>query len=93
MPITTLRGLALLGLREGQEMSLINSNGVEEKILLEKVEYQPEAARREREALGREERTPAPRPILYVVSGGLDRRHGLGSNPTNGFYDPGPPAA
>ncbi|HCL67710.1 MAG TPA: nucleoside-diphosphate kinase [Rhizobium sp.] len=52
LPITTLRGLALLGLREGQAMSLVNMNGVTEKIVLEKVEYQPEASRREREALG-----------------------------------------
>lgn len=54
LPITTFRGLALLGLREGQTMSLVNMNGVTEKIVLEKVEYQPEASRREREALGQD---------------------------------------
>lgn len=93
LPITTLRGLALLGLREGQAVSLINMNGVTEKILLEKVEYQPEASRREREALGQEELTAAHTPPLRVISGGLDRRNRLVCMPANGSDDPGPSAA
>lgn len=91
LPITTLRGLAPLGLREGQEMSYLNTNSVSEKMLLEKVEYQPEASRRERQAFGREESTAGPRPFLRLVSGGMDRRHGQFAVTTEGHDDP--PAA
>ncbi|QEE43443.1 nucleoside-diphosphate kinase (plasmid) [Rhizobium sp. WL3] len=93
LPITTLRGLALLGLREGQAVSLVNMNGVTEKIVLEKVEYQPEASRREREALGQEELMAGQKPMLRVISGGLDRRNRLVCMPANGSDDPGPSAA
>jgi regulator of nucleoside diphosphate kinase len=93
LPITTLRGLALLGLREGQTMSLVNMNGVTEMIVLEKVEYQPEASRREREALGREEFTAGRKPVLCVVSGGLDHHRYISSAGADGFDDPGPSAA
>ncbi|MBX9468621.1 MAG: nucleoside-diphosphate kinase [Rhizobium sp.] len=93
LPITTLRGLALLGLREGQAMSLVNMNGVTEKIVLEKVEYQPEASRREREALGQEELTAGRKPMLRVISGGLDGHRCMSSFVAGGFDDPGPSAA
>lgn len=93
LPITTLRGLALLGLREGQAMSLVNMNGVTEKIVLEKVEYQPEASRREREALGQEELTVERKPMLRVITGGLDRNRSMSSVLAGGFDDPGPSAA
>ncbi len=93
LPITTLRGLALLGLREGQAMSLVNMNGVTEKIVLEKVEYQPEASRREREALGQEELTAERKPMLRVISGGLDRHRCMSSFVAGQFDDPGPSAA
>ena len=53
LPITTPRGLALLGLAEGQEFRLVNYEGVEERIVLEKIHYQPEAARREKEVMSR----------------------------------------
>lgn len=53
LPVTTLRGLALLGLAEGERFAFTNSDGIEERILLEKVHYQPEAARREKDALER----------------------------------------
>ena len=46
-PITTPRGLALLGLAEGQEYR-IAWRGMEERVVLDTVEYQPEAARRGR---------------------------------------------
>jgi regulator of nucleoside diphosphate kinase len=49
LPITSPRGLALLGLAEGQEFRLPNHDGVEERILLENVHYQPEAAKRAKE--------------------------------------------
>ncbi|NLS07839.1 nucleoside-diphosphate kinase [Rhizobium sp. P32RR-XVIII] len=50
LPVTTLRGLALLGLAEGQEFVLTNVDGVEERILLETVHYQPERAMRRKAA-------------------------------------------
>lgn len=59
LPVTTLRGLALLGLAEGEHFMFTNRDGVEERILLEKVQYQPESARREQEAL---ERLAVPLP-------------------------------
>ncbi|MCC7253201.1 nucleoside-diphosphate kinase [Hyphomicrobium sp.] len=46
LPITTLRGLALLGLRENDVFSLRKPNGAMEAIRLIKIAYQPEAARR-----------------------------------------------
>ena len=93
LPITTLRGLALLGLREDQAMSLVNMNGVTEKIVLERVEYQPEAFRREREALGQDELMAGRKPMLRVISGGLGQRRCLSAVDGSGFDDPGPSAA
>jgi regulator of nucleoside diphosphate kinase len=46
LPITTLRGLALLGLRERDVFRLRKPNGAAESLRLIKVAYQPEAARR-----------------------------------------------
>ncbi len=48
LPVTTPRGLALLGLGEGQQAVLENAGGGEERLVLEKVEYQPEEAWRAR---------------------------------------------
>lgn len=93
LPITTPRGLALLGLREGQEISYVNTNGDEEKLLMEKVEYQPEASRRESRAFGPDVVRLEPQPVLRLVSGGLDRRQGPVSVVPGGFDDPGPSAA
>lgn len=50
LPITTLRGLALLGLKEGNVYPLRKENGIIEPLRLEKVCYQPEAARRREHA-------------------------------------------
>lgn len=93
LPITTLRGLALLGLRKGQEIEFENTNGVAETMLLEAVEYQPEASRRERQMLGQEAFTSLQRPHLRVVSGGKDGRHSQLIGASDGFDDPGPSAA
>jgi regulator of nucleoside diphosphate kinase len=93
LPITTLRGLALLGLSEGQDIVLTNLDGVEERVLLEKVDYQPEASRRERQALGVEVAPNQNKPLLRVVSSGVRQmRHPVSVNPT-GHDDPGPSAA
>lgn len=48
LPVTTLRGLALLGLTEGQEFVLTNVDDIQERIVLEAVHYQRE---REMQAL------------------------------------------
>src|SRR5690606_11333703 len=64
LPITTPRGLAMLGLAEGQEFALKNSEGVEERIVLEKVHYQPEASRREKEAAERPAAPARGKPAL-----------------------------
>lgn len=45
LPITTARGLALLGLPEGQDFIMTTLAGGEERIVLHEVLYQPEAAR------------------------------------------------
>ena len=93
LPITTLRGLALLGLREGQEIAFENTNGVGETMLLEAVEYQPEASRRERQMIGQEAGRSPLRQHLRLVSGGMDGRHGQLTDASDGFDDPGPSAA
>jgi regulator of nucleoside diphosphate kinase len=61
LPITTLRGLALLGLAEGDDFVFTNGEGVVERVVLEKVQYQPEAARRGKEMM---RRRASPRPGL-----------------------------
>lgn len=50
LPITTMRGLALLGMKEGDVYPLRKENGIIEPLRLEKVLYQPEAARRREHA-------------------------------------------
>ncbi len=93
LPITTLRGLALLGLRASQKIEFENSNGLAETMLLEAVEYQPEASRRERQMMGQEAVTSLQRPHLRLVSGGMDGRHGQLVGAWDGPDDPGPSAA
>jgi regulator of nucleoside diphosphate kinase len=50
LPVTTMRGLALLGLKEGDVYPLRKENGIIEPLRLEKMLYQPEAARRREHA-------------------------------------------
>ncbi|HRN89739.1 hypothetical protein [Hyphomicrobium sp.] len=50
LPITTPRGLALVGLKEGDVFPLRKPNGIIEPIKLIKVIYQPEAAKRGEDA-------------------------------------------
>jgi regulator of nucleoside diphosphate kinase len=94
LPVTTLRGLALLGLSEGEHFVFTNSDGVEEQVLLEKVDYQPEAARREKEALERHSMGRATsKPSLRLVRGDFHDRAPLVAVSPGGFDDPGPSAA
>jgi regulator of nucleoside diphosphate kinase len=93
LPITTPRGLALLGLSEGQDFRLSNQEGVEERIVLEKVHYQPEAAKREKASMAGIPPVAPGKPVLKLVRGAYyDRPEPVLVDP-NGFDDPGPSAA
>lgn len=83
LPITTLRGLALIGLKEGDVFPLRRPNGTAEQLRLIRVAYQPEAARRTN--VGTVVRFQ-PR-WMKSVAGANDRR----ADPIND--DPGPGAA
>lgn len=63
LPITTFRGLALLGLTEGQEFSYPDQDGLMETICLEKVLYQPETAGRERGVFSEDAVQPSGRSL------------------------------
>lgn len=93
LPITTPRGLALLGLAENQEFILTNSDGADERILLEKVQYQPEAAKREKEALANLSAPPRRNPSLKLIRNALYDQPRPTSGGPDGFDDPGPSAA
>lgn len=94
LPLTTLRGLALLGLSEGEHFILANGDGIEERILLEKVHYQPESARREKQALERHAIGQAHgRPSLRLIRGTLYDKPPLAAVSPDGSHDPGPSAA
>ena len=71
LPVTKIRGLALLGLREGQEIEIVAADGNVERIHLEQVLYQPEAARRDRIAMARLDTPEARRAMRSVVAGGV----------------------
>ncbi len=99
LPITNPRGLALLGLSEGQSMEIARADGGRETLTLQEVLYQPEAAQKRLETGGTEAaEAPRPRgPVLRVVH----RSDDLPPKPApkvmaqadNGFDDPGPSAA
>lgn len=86
LPINTIRGLALLGLSEGQEIIVSNNDGFEERIFLERVEYQPEAVKREKDAATRS--LSQSKPTLRLINGSSPRRFD-----PDGYDDPGPAAA
>jgi regulator of nucleoside diphosphate kinase len=91
-PITTPRGLAVLGLAEGEAFRLTDREGREERIVLEKVQYQPEAARREREFSAASYSSARCKPVLKLVRGAL---YGQPLPPAraDGSDDSGPSAA
>lgn len=93
LPITTPRALALLGLSEGQAFLLTDPQGREERVLLEKVHYQPEAARRDRERSSALTARARGGPSLKLVRGGLDSEPRLVPAGPTDFDDPGPSAA
>ncbi|HET7411395.1 MAG TPA: nucleoside-diphosphate kinase [Pararhizobium sp.] len=94
LPVTTARGMALLGLAEGQAFRLSHHNGTSEQIVLERVLYQPEAAGRRTDAVIRLVEEKSSRPVLRLVDGGNDgKSKPVGRPGPGGFDDPGPSAA
>ncbi|MER9625016.1 nucleoside-diphosphate kinase [Mesorhizobium sp. M0222] len=99
LPITNLRGLSLLGLAEGQSISIPTSDGGFETLTVHDVVYQPEAARRERLKLAGVA-APGPRPggpglrIVHRSDEAQDKAaKQVMSAFDSGFDDPGPSAA
>lgn len=99
LPITNPRGLALLGLAEGQSISIPTADGSLETLTVHEVVYQPEAARREKLKLAGVA-APGPShggPGLRVVHRSDEAQDKAAKqvmaafNP--GFDDPGPSAA
>jgi regulator of nucleoside diphosphate kinase len=74
LPITNLRGLALLGLAEGESITIISNDDNEEMITVQAVVYQPEASRREAANLKKKGdlAQSAGRPFLQLIQGSLD---------------------
>jgi len=64
IPLTNRRGLAMLGLAEGQSATIDLADGAAETITVLRVVYQPEAAKREQQQLRSQARTG---PFLRVV--------------------------
>lgn len=96
LPVTTIRGLALLGLRDGQETWVVLPDGRFQHLLLDGVQYQPEAAGRQRER-NRRLATPAERRSQLRVVAGTALPVRSEPVPTlrfgDGQDDPGPSAA
>lgn len=87
LPLTTLRGLALLGLSAGETIVLPKNAASEpERLVLEAVLYQPEAARRKNRSMKR----PALRLVHSSDAGTIPQRAAFTSG---GDDDPGPSAA
>lgn len=97
LPISTLRGLALLGLTAGDSVSIERPDGHSETVFLENVAYQPEGAR-----VGGFVRSPGIRPHSPPESGATvvnlrqwTKSRAGAANSNAGFEDDdrGPPAA
>lgn len=91
LPITTARGLALLGLGEGQFCDIPGHDGHGERVHLEQVLYQPETARRIRAAEARLAAARTGRPALRLVHDTAPAHHAAA--PFGGPDEPGPSAA
>lgn len=65
LPVTTMRGLALLGMMQGETMRIPGREGAMEDIELVAVLHQPEAAQR-----GRTASRPKAAPIFRLIQGG-----------------------
>jgi len=65
LPITSLRGLALLGMVEGGQILIEHASGARERITLNRVAYQPEAARKRRAPAAPAENAPAAPVFIF----------------------------
>lgn len=95
--VTTLRGLSMLGMSEGQRVAVERAAGEPETILIERVVYQPEAARREAAEIA-EASAPGKRPALRLVHSAVSNVQPLGETwkmrqTHHDDDDPGPSAA
>lgn len=88
LPITTMRGLALLGLAEGHTAAVSRSPSLIEILQVTAVRYQPERAEKMRKA-------EIARPALCVLPGGKspDPAVASGLQPREDDNDPDPSAA
>jgi regulator of nucleoside diphosphate kinase len=97
LPITNPRGLALLGLAEGQSITIPKADGGLETLMVQEVVYQPETARRERIKLAHGADPGSGGPVLRIVHRSaepLDKSVAkVGTSVETGFDDPGPSAA
>lgn len=96
--ITTPRGLSLLGMSEGQRVTVNRPAGGQESILIEKIVYQPEAARRQVAERMRASEEPVKRPALRLVHSAASDVQPLGEtwkmrHSRRDDDDPGPSAA
>jgi len=90
LPISTLRGLALLGLSAGDSVSIERPDGRVETVSLENVAYQPESAKR------RDGSTESPKngaTLVDLRQYTTSRVRGANSNAGLDDDDRGPPAA
>jgi regulator of nucleoside diphosphate kinase len=93
LSVTTPRGLALLGLSEGNAFCLPGREGGGERVVLEKVQYQPEAAERDRQAMAGFSHPARRRPVLRLIRSAIvDQKEPMPIG-SGGFDDPGPSAA
>ena len=96
LPITNPRGLALLGLAEGQSITIPNPDGTLDTLTVEEVVYQPEAARRDRLKLAHGTEPRRGGSVLRVVhssDGPPEKSAKKVTAVENDFDDPGPSAA
>jgi regulator of nucleoside diphosphate kinase len=96
LPIDTRRGLAILGLAVGRTTLVARRGGGHETLRLEKILYQPEAARRAAEGAGTKQPTGRPALVLVHDAGSDWQPLGWPEKMRQGWAgddDPGPTAA
>lgn len=82
LPVTSIRGLALLGLAEGESIEVAETPGCVTRLTVVEVAYQPEAAQREAQRL-------RSRPRLRLVHSAAAHADAIAGD----WDDPGPSAA
>lgn len=95
LPITTLRGLALLGLTTGDSLEVTRSDGALEVICLAKVCYQPEAHQRKEQCRKRAMASLDDQPSVFLLESAdqMPRFNSHGGRDEPEEDDPGPRAA